>query len=291
MKVAVLSWGVFGQAIGSLLDYNKVEFQAVDIDKPFKEPVDLVFQMVPTQFVRQAFIDNKKFLGPNTIVVNGAKGIEEKTNRLVYQIIMEDLGYKNYYSLIGPSFASGILKKEPTLVSLGYADRQHIQTILDLLQTPYFRILSTRGRGMLELSSALKNIYAIACGYADGLGFGANTRAKLITLGIKEVVELGAAMDLSAGDVTAPGMVGDMMLSCSSPESRNYLFGKSLASMDQADALKAAGGTVEGYYSSRSIQALLKKHDVELPLASLVQVLIESGADGKAKFHDFVESV
>ncbi len=291
MKVAVMGWGVFGQAIGSLLKYNEVEFQAVDVSKSFTEPVDLVLQMVPTQFVRQAFLDNKEFLGLDTIIVNGAKGIEENTQKLVHQILLDDLGYRNYYSLIGPSFASGIINHEPTLVSLGFADREHIQTILDMLQTPYFRILATRGRGMLELCSALKNVYAIACGYADGLGLGANTRAKLITLGLKEVVALGEAMDLSSGDVTAPGMVGDMILTCSSTESRNYQFGKSLVTMDQSKALKKVSGTVEGYYSSRSIQALIKKYDIDLPLASLVQVLIDADKAGKTKFHTFVKSV
>lgn len=291
MKIAVFGWGAFGQAIGSLLTYNDVKFTIVETSKPLDHPVDLVFLVVPTQFIRQALETNIRYISPDAIIVNAAKGIEEGTHLLPCQIIQEFGTYPNYYSLIGPSFASEIVARQPTLLSLGYASSQHLPLLRELLQTPYFRVQSTRGRRALELASALKNVYAIACGYAEGLGFGMNTRAELITLALQEVVELGNAMKLSGGTITAPGIVGDLVLTCSSRESRNFQFGVRLSKMGQESALKKSTGVVEGLSTSHSVQALCRKYHIELPLATLASQLIEEGKDGQAHFHDFVESL
>ncbi len=290
MKIAVFGWGAFGQAIGSLLTYNGVKFSIVDVDRPLSHKVDLIFMVVPTQFIRQALETNARFISQDTIIVNTAKGIEENTYKLPYQIVQSMGDYPNYYSLIGPSFASEIIDHQPTLLSLGYASKQHLGVVRELIQTPYFRVQSVRGRRALELASALKNVYAIACGYAEGLGYGMNTRAELITLALQEVVELGEAMKLG-GAVTAPGIVGDLVLTCSSTESRNFQFGRRLAKMSQAAALKKSKGVVEGLSTSHSIQALCRKYHVELPLATLTSHLIEDGKGGREHFHNFIQSL
>jgi glycerol-3-phosphate dehydrogenase (NAD(P)+) len=223
------------------------------------------------------------------IVVNAAKGIEKKTNQLPYQIIQE-LGYKDYYSLMGPSFAAGIIDRDPTLVSLGYSNDRHVKTIVNLLQTPYFRIQRTTDYQSLELAAAMKNVYAILCGYADGLGLGANTRAKLITLALQEIVKLGEAMGHSV-DILASGTVGDLMLTCSSAESRNFQFGKNLVMMDAGHALKRVGATVEGFYTSQSTAALSEKYTVKLPVAKLISRLIKDSPAGHRHFYDFVAAL
>lgn len=291
MKIAVFGWGAFGQAIGSLLTYNGVKFSIVDVDRPLGHNVDLIFMVVPTQFIRQALETNARFISSETIIVNTAKGIEENTHKLPYQIVQSMGPYPNYYSLIGPSFASEIIERQPTLLSLGYASKEHLPVVRELLQTPYLRVQSTRGRQALELASALKNVYAIACGYAEGLGFGMNTRAELITLALQEVVVLGDAMKLTKGAVTAPGIVGDLVLTCSSRESRNFQFGRRLSKMSQSAALRKSTGVVEGLSTSHSIQALCRKYRVELPLATLTSQLIEEGKEGQQYFHDFVQSL
>lgn len=287
MKIAVMGYGQYGRALGSLLAYNKVDFTPVDIDLPLTHEVDLLLQVVPTQFIRQAFKTNAKFFNTDMVVVNAAKGIEKTTHELPHQII-QGLGYKNYYSLMGPSFAAGIIDQDPTLVSLGYASDKHIKTILKLLQTPYFRVQRTADYESLELAAAMKNVYAILCGYADGLGLGGNTRAKLITLALQEIVKLGEAMDLSV-DILASGVVGDLVLTCSSTESRNYQFGKNLAKMDCAAALKKVGSTVEGFHTSQSVVALSKKYAAKLPVAGLTEGLIEGS--GQQIFYEFIGSL
>jgi glycerol-3-phosphate dehydrogenase (NAD(P)+) len=289
MKIAIMGWGVYGRALGSLLTYNKVDFTPVDVDRPLTHEVELLIQVVPTQFIRQAFKTNAGFFNPDMAVVNAAKGIEKKTNQLPYQIIQE-LGYQNYYSLMGPSFAAGIIDQDPTLVSLGYANEENVRTIVKLLQTPYFRIQRTADYESLELAAAMKNVYAILCGYAEGLGLGANTRAKLITLALQEIVKLGEAMGQSV-DILASGTVGDLMLTCSSVESRNFQFGKNLAKMDAEHALKQVGTTVEGFYTSQSMAALSKKYTVKLPVAKLISHLIKDSSAGQQQFHDFVAAL
>lgn len=291
MKIAVFGWGAFGQAIGSLLEYNGVKFTIVEVGRPLEYDVDLIFMAVPTQFIRDALETNAAFIRPDTIIVNTAKGIEEHTNKLPYQIVQSVGHFPKYYSLIGPSFASEIKDRQPTLLSLGYATREHVPLIKELLQTPYLRVQEIKGRRALELASALKNIYAIVCGYADGLGYGMNTRAKLITLALQEFVELGQAMQLAGGTVTAPGVVGDLVLTCSSRESRNFQYGRRLSKMSHDAALRKSKGVVEGVGTSHSVQALCQKYEVSLPLAKLTASIIVDGKNGRQHFQNFVSSL
>src|ERR1039457_1257818 len=181
MNIAIIGQGKFGQAIGSLLEYNGVDFEYAEKDRPLTSPADLIFLMVPTQFIRTALRQNKRFISDKTIIVNGAKGIEEKTHLLPHQIVQSVGAYPNYYSLIGPSFAHGVRAKQPTIVSLGYENTKQLTIVKNLIQTPYFRVHPVAGCAALELASALKNLYAILCGYAHGLGTGVNSQALLIT--------------------------------------------------------------------------------------------------------------
>ncbi len=289
MKVAVMGYGHYGRALGSLLEHNGVEFTPVDVDLPLKHEVEILIQVVPTQSIRQAFETNAKFFNPDMVVINAAKGIEQSSHELPHQII-EELGYKNYYCLMGPSFATEIIDQQPTLVSLGYANDKQAKVVVEMLQTSYFRVQGSADYQSLELAAAMKNVYAILCGYAEGLGFKGNTRAKLITLALQEVVKLAAAMGQSV-DVLAAGVVGDLVLTCSSTESRNFRFGQNLATMTQQEAFDAVGSTVEGFHTSQSIQALAKEHKAELPLATLTQRIIDKGAEGHRHFQDYVQSI
>lgn len=288
MNVAIIGQGKFGQAIGSLLEYNGVEFEYADKGKTLTRSADLIFLMLPTQFIRAAFKDNADFITSSTIVVNGTKGIEQQTHLLPRQIIKSIGDFPNYYSLIGPSFAHGIKSKQPTRVSLGYNEPKDIETIKQLIQTPYFRIQSTPGYPALELASAMKNLYAIICGYAHGLGHGMNTQALLITLAIEEFTKLSDAMKFNHYDVLSPGIVGDLVMTCSSQQSRNFKFGLYLAKTDKEAALHAVNDTVEGYYTSRSIKILAKQNNVKLPLALLTLELIDNHSTGPQRFKEFI---
>lgn len=288
MNIAILGKGVFGKAIGSLLKENRIAFKFVALDIPMRERADLVFIVVPTQQIRNALLTNKKFFHPETIFVNCSKGIEQNSHLLPFQIVNQVLSPKYYYTLVGPSFASEILEKHPTLVSLGFSDQTYIQTIKDLLQTDNFRIVDSPGFEALELSAALKNVYAIICGFSAGLNFKMNTNAKLITLALMEIEKVLKALSFEYESITLPGLVGDLILTCTSSTSRNYRFGYNLASMQTKKALESIGSTVEGYYTSKSIMSLVKAHNLDLPLASLTAQIIEEGQKALPVFKKFI---
>lgn len=288
MQITVLGKGAFGKAIGSLLDENRIDFAYVDVNLPMKKNADLVFITVPTQFIRDALIANKKFFTPGTVFVNCAKGIEQKTYKLPFQIIQEVISPKYYYCIVGPSFAEEVVLKHPTLVSLGYKQKKYVDILLNLLKTSYFRIQPTKGYEGLELSASLKNVYAIVCGFASGLGYGMNTRAKLITIALQEITEIADAMGFAFASDILPGVVGDLVLTCSSEQSRNFTFGTLLAKMPADEALVKAGSTVEGYYTSRLVKQISDKFHLKMPLALLTQEVIAKGKNAKTDFHAFV---
>ena len=288
MNIAFLGLGNFGRAIASLVEYNGLAYDYAEVTESrlLSRPADMVFLTVPTQFMRQALTDNRPFIADEAVIVNCAKGIEEKTHLMVHQIVRSVSRYPNYYALIGPSFASGIIEQQPTVVSLGYKRPEHLASITKVLTTPYFRVVPSKGYRSLELASALKNLYAIACGYAEGVGFGPNTQAYIITLALNEFRQLAKAMKFADYDVLSPGVAGDLILSCSSQQSRNYHYGLKLAQTGGHELRQ--GSTVEGFHTSHSINSIAKRHGVKLPLAALTSRLINREASGAEALRAFL---
>ena len=288
MNIAFIGFGTFGRALASLVEYNGLTYDHAEAGKLLSRPAELVFLTVPTQFMRQALIDNRPLIGEQAVIVNAAKGIEEKTHLMGHQIVFSLGNYHNYYSLIGPSFAAGIIERDPTVVSLGYKDPTHLKTVKQVLETPYFRVQEAKGFRALELASALKNLYAITCGYAEGLGFGANTQAQLIATGLNEFKVLAKAMRFQDYDPLAPGVIGDLVLTCSSKESRNFQYGYRLAKGGKTDLQTAGAATVEGYHTSHSINAIAREYKVKLPLANLTSRIITGSVSDSAAFRRFL---
>lgn len=289
VNVAFIGLGHYGKALASLVEYNGYDYdyaEAVE-NRLLSKPADIVFLTVPTQFVRQALIDNRQHLTDETIIVNCSKGLEESSHLMVHQIVRSVSRYPFYYSLIGPSFANGIVEKDPTVVSLGYKRPEHVKAIKNVLETPYFKIEETKGYRALELASALKNLYAILCGYASGLGYGPNTQVQIITLALGEFRTLAKAMHFADYDVMTPGVVGDLVLTCSSQQSRNYQYGLGLANGNNKQG-ETPIHTVEGYHTSHSIGDIAKDHGANLPLAELTSKVISGEIDGAKEFADFL---
>jgi glycerol-3-phosphate dehydrogenase (NAD(P)+) len=292
MNIAFIGLGNYGKAIASLVEHNGYDYDYAEAmeSRLLSKPADLVFLTVPTQFVRQALLDNKQYLTDDTIIVNCSKGIEESSHLMVNQIVRSVSRYPFYYSLIGPSFAKGILDKDPTVVSLGYKRPEHIEAIKQVLRTPYFKIEESKGYRSLELASAMKNLYAILCGYAQGLGYGPNTQSQIITLALAEFRTMAKALHFADYDVMTPGVVGDLVLTCSSEESRNFQYGLGLATgeIKQGETPKH---TVEGYHTSHSINIIAKEHNARLPLAELTADVISGEVSGKQAFQDFLQTI
>lgn len=285
MNIAFIGLGHFGKAIASLVEYNGLDYDYAEIveDRLLSRPADMVFLMVPAQYMREAIIQNRQFIPESAIIVNGTKGIEKKTHLMAHQIVHSVGKFPNYYSLIGPSFAQEVVERQPTVVSLGHKNTEHVKSIQEVLQTPYFTIQPSRGYRALELASALKNLYAILCGYAEGLGYGSNTQAQIVTQALGEFRSLAKAMHFADYDVMTPGVAGDMVLTCTSGKSRNFKYGYDLAKAG-AKKNRAPKQTVEGYYTSYSINIIAKEHGAKLPLAELTSKIISGNVSSD---HDF----
>lgn len=234
----------------------------------------IVIMAIPTQAIREVLSTIGK--PKDLTIINCAKGIEKSTHLLPSQIAKEVLGDKiNYFALIGPSFAEEVKHKMPTLVNLAFVRNKNAQEIRDLFQNDYFRVRLAKGVRSLELASAFKNIYAIACGIADGLGYETNTRVKLILIAIEEFYLLSRRLGFSIDRKALPGTIGDLILTCNSEESRNFSFGKLLAKHKTADALKKIRETVEGYTTVDSIPYFEQKSGANLSLARFVYEVIK----------------
>lgn len=275
MEVTVIGKGNFGTAVGSLLEHNSVDFTYTTGSESLDRKVDVAFIAVPTQAIREALTSNRSYLDEDTILVNCSKGIEEKTHLLPHQMV-ESLDISPKYSaLMGPSFADEIVNGDPTIVSLGYTDKESAHTVEELLTTPYFSIRKTMGYKALELAGAMKNVYAILCGYARGIGFGMNTNVHIILNAKTEFEELANALEYPTSDIDAPGIIGDMILTCTSEQSRNFSYGYNLAQKHDTNPHETQEKTVEGYHTCRSISTVAKRCSASIPLARLTTRIIE----------------
>lgn len=290
MEVIVLGKGAWGTALASLLEENKHSVLFWDRGKRIPSN-SLVVSAIPTQALRTVLSEAGK---PREIVfVNGAKGIEKDTHSLPCQIVNSIIEECDYLTLMGPSFSEEVVKKMPTLVNLGYRNESSARLVKSLFQTDYFRIRLTKSVRSLELSAAFKNIYAIACGVSEGLGFGINTRVKLMILALEELTILRQKLDYKIDEQALPASIGDLVLTCSSTESRNFRFGKFLVENTPLQSLEKVGATVEGYYTVESVPYFEDKLDIDLPLAHLVYKMahIAGTHSVRDQFVDFVKSV
>jgi len=290
MNIAFIGYGTFGQALASLVQHNGLDYDYAEPAHLLSKHADLVFLTLPSQHIRTALEANSPFVDQDSVIINAAKGIEEGTHQMVHQIVASVGEFPYYYSLIGPSFADGIRTHDPAVVSLGYKDPTFLADIQKALQTPYFRVEPAKGFQALELASALKNLYAITCGYARGLGFGPNTQAQLISIGLREFTILAKAMRFADHDPIAPGVAGDLFLTCSSDHSRNFQYGLRLAKGVRSGQRQLEKHTVEGYYTSHSINHIAKKHKAVLPLAALTSQIVNHQSHGATEFRNFLAS-
>lgn len=275
MKVVIAGKGAWGTTLASLIAENKHKVSFWSKKQPLASTKVFILS-VPTQAMRSVLQDVGKVKN-GIMVVNCAKGIERKTHKLPFEIVREILGSVEYFTLIGPSFAREVQNKMPTLVSLGSfsEDQKIIKRAVSIFQTDNFRVKPTPAVEILELAGALKNVYAIACGIAEGLGFAMNTRAKLMSIALDEVYRLSKSLHFKIDNSAIPGIIGDLILTCNSGESRNFTLGKLLVAYPVSECLKRINGTVEGFYTASSVPYFLQKTKVDLPLAKFVLKIIQ----------------
>ena len=227
---------------------------------------DIVVIAVPSFAIRDTakLLKNKK----SGIVVNVAKGLEEKTLKTLSQVIKEETNLP-VCVLSGPSHAEEVSKKVPTSIVAANENYDVCKTVIDAFSTSYLRIYSNNDVLGVELGGALKNVIAVAGGFCDGLELGDNSKAALITRGLNEIASLGCSLGANENTFAGLSGLGDLIVTCNSRHSRNHRFGELVARGSKpSDALKTVG-TVEGYHAAKQVVALAKKQGVEMPIASL----------------------
>ena len=242
----------------------------------------LVVSSVPTIAVRSVWQEAGPVLDDGAYVMSATKGIENQTLKIVSQILEEVVpprSHKRLCYLSGPSFAIEMAKRLPTAVTIAAEDEAVAAHVQNVISTDYFRAYTTTDVTGVELGGALKNVVAIACGAAAGLGFGQNTSAALITRGLAEIGRL--AVKLGAMPLTLAGLagMGDLVLTCTSSTSRNYTVGLQLGQGKKLEQiLKDLGEVAEGVNTSRSVKDLSVREGVDMPIADAVFRLLFENA-------------
>lgn len=242
---------------------------------------DMVVEGVTSAGIRQVFQSVKQVHIPDCPIVLTSKGIEQNTGLLLTDVVTEVLGEEHKGKigvLSGPSIAIEVLKGLPSSVVCSAFNPLVIAQIHEFFSTPTFRVYPNSDVNGVELGGALKNIIAIACGVSDGLGFGDNTKAALMTRGLHEIRKLAVIKGCNPETLSGLAGMGDLCVTCLSKFSRNYQFGRLIAEgLDPEEAKKKIGMVVEGTYTCLSAMQLARKADIDVPITeSIYKILFEN---------------
>ncbi len=298
MRIAILGSGSFGMALSCLLNNNghnvkiwsrsedeirqinenhvmerylpglKIPQEVVaysEMDRAV-EGTELVVLAVPSVAIRECSRKLKDFL-TNQIIVSVAKGIEDKTLKRLSEVIKEETGSEKIAVLSGPSHAEEVAQNMPTVVAVSSDNKDICDIVSDVFMNEYFRVYPNDDLIGVELGGALKNVIALCAGVSDGLGFGDNTKAGLITRGLAEITRLGVKMGGKRETFSGLTGIGDLVVTCASVHSRNHrageLIGKGFTPENAVDEVKMV---VEGVNTAKAALKLGEKYGVELPI-------------------------
>ncbi len=252
-----------------------------DMETAIKEK-DFLVLAVPSAFTRGTARRMKPFVGERQIIVDVAKGIEEDTLMTLSQQIEEEIPQADVAVLSGPSHAEEVGRGLPTAVVIGAKTEETARYLQEMFMNHVFRVYISSDMLGMELGGALKNVIALAAGIADGMGYGDNTKAALITRGIAEIARLGVKMGGAIESFTGLTGIGDLIVTCASVHSRNrkagYLMGQGKT---MEEAMAEVKMVVEGVYSAKAAAKLGKKYGVALPIVDKVNEVLFEGKDPK----------
>ena len=252
----------------------------IKVTDDLKEAVDnkdVLILAVPSKAIRSVSKSLKDIIKDNQIIVNVAKGLEEDTLKTMTDIIEEELkGKKPQVAVLsGPSHAEEVGKGIPTTCVVSAHNKELTLYLQNIFMNPSFRVYTSPDMLGVEIGGALKNVIALAAGIADGLNYGDNTKAALITRGIKEISLLGVAMGGEQSTFYGLTGLGDLIVTCASIHSRNRRAGILLGQGKTLDeAIKEVNMVVEGVYSAKSALMAAKKYNVEIPIIEQVNAVL-----------------
>ncbi len=241
---------------------------------------DAVLLVTPAQTLRGVAGRFADVLPDACPVVICAKGIEFQTGSLLSEVLAEVLPQRQAAVLSGPTFAGEVARNLPTAVTLACEDLPVAEALSESLATPFFRPYAAADVTGVEIAGATKNVIAIACGVAMGRGLGENARASLITRGLAEMQRLVVAKGGEAATLMGLGGVGDLALTCSTEQSRNFAFGALIGrGMPVADAMSRPDIVVEGVHTARAVPRLARSLGVEMPICEAVAKVLHGNGD------------
>lgn len=319
-KVAVLGGGSWGIALAVLLHKNgheitvwsalEKEIEMLDKEREHKmlpgvkmaddmifttdekEAVtgkDMLVMAVASSYTRATARRFKEFIAPGQIIVNVAKGIEEDTVMTLTEIIEQEIPQCQVAVLSGPSHAEEVSRGVPTTIVVGAKKKSTAEYIRSLFMNEVFRVYISPDVLGIELGGSLKNVVALAAGIADGLGYGDNTKAALITRGITEIGRLGIAMGGLYETFSGLTGIGDLIVTCASMHSRNRRAGILIGQgKSMEEAMAEVKMVVEGVYSAKAAMQLAKKYNVQLPIIEQVNMVLFEGKPASEAVKDLM---
>jgi glycerol-3-phosphate dehydrogenase (NAD(P)+) len=318
MTVTVLGAGAWGTALARMLHQGGIKVQlwghdpahveeirrtkrnerflpGIDLSPEIKLETNLsnavaesgcVVVAVPSKAFRDVTRSLKAFRG---IVVSVTKGIEYDTGLSMCGVLAENAPLAKCAALSGPTFAIEVARGIPTAIVAASADLATATEVQKIFSTPAFRVYTTTDVHGVELGGALKNVIAIAAGVGDGLGFGDNSKAALVTRSIAEIRRLGVACGAQADTFTGLSGMGDLMVTCFSRHSRNRAFGERCGRGEKPEAVASSMDSIaEGYPTSRSAYRLAQRHDVSTPIVAEVYAMLYEGKDVRQGVRDLM---
>ena len=306
MKITVLGAGAYGCALAQILSENKNE---VTIWTPFEEEVKtltekrqtpklpnvtiynniqittdlkkalenskLIVEAIPTAFLSSSIKEVKKYY-KNTPICIATKGIEQKTNLFVYDVVKNILKTDKIAVISGPSFAVDIAHNYPVGLTLACQDKETIDLTFKALANNHFKLRKSHDIIGTELCGSVKNIIAIASGILKGLNMPESTSAMLITESLHDIRALIKGLGGDGNTVLSYAGFGDLLLTATSPKSRNYSFGLLIGSKVSKEEIDnyIKNTTIEGLYTLKSISELVKNKDVDMPIINLMEKII-----------------
>jgi glycerol-3-phosphate dehydrogenase (NAD(P)+) len=248
------------------------------------ERVDFVLNVVPSSGFRSVLQKVRTQVGSSFNLIWASKGLEPGTGKFLHQVVDEELpDHRLVAVLSGPSFAKEVARGLPTAVTIASKNTDFAKSVAALFHCARFRTYTSEDVLGVELGGSIKNVLAIAAGISDGLGYGANARAALITRGLAEIMRLGTRLGGHRETFMGLAGVGDLVLTCTDDQSRNRRLGLALGrgtALDQA--VTDIGQAVEGLHTAKEVDELARSHQVDMPITQQVKRILYDGEEAAA---------
>lgn len=313
-KIAVIGAGSWGTALAITLSNKGHEVKIWDVNKQHLQelrtnrenvkylpgikfndnlqPVDTVEEAIndvrmvlfsaPAQHFRSALDNALPYISQDMIVVNVAKGIEQKTLKRMSEIAHDKMANMKYVTLSGPSHAEEVGLGMPTTVVVASSDIKLAEYVQDIFMTDKFRVYTSADVIGVELGGALKNIIALGAGISDGMGYGDNAKAAMMTRGIAEIARLGVKLGADVHTFSGLTGIGDLIVTCTSMHSRNRRCGIMIGEgMSPKEATGEVGMVVEGMFTTEAAYELAKREGVEMPITEGIYAVINNKIDAR----------